>query len=74
MPELKRRVIPVEVNYECEDCGHGLLQAVGEEDSVSGEVLHECMICGTQRSFVGNRYPRIDYIGEDEVLRDSEDS
>jgi len=66
MPEVKREVRPIEVNYVCDACGNGMLAKAGEANPQSGEIAHRCMICNHAQSFVGVHYPRIDYIGADE--------
>lgn len=63
MPEIKRPVQTVEVNYLCDKCGHGMLEKSGDMDPQTGETPHHCMICGHIHSFKWVSYPRIDYIG-----------
>lgn len=67
MPEIKRKIVPVEVNYLCDKCGKGMMQACAETDD-KGMTEHECMICGARQSFQWQKYPRIDYIGENEAI------
>lgn len=69
MPEVKRVVKPVEVNYVCDKCEHGMMQKSGEMDSASGEIEHKCMICNHKQTFKWVSYPRIDYIAEEENLQ-----
>ena len=68
MPELKREVRPVEVNYLCDACGKGMMARAGERDPATGEIEHRCLICDHRQSFKGRAYPRIDYLGTDEKL------
>ena len=63
MPEIKRPVQTVEVNYVCDKCGHGMMEKQGEMDPRTGEVPHRCMICGDEKVFKWVSYPRIDYVG-----------
>lgn len=63
MPEIKRPVQTIEVNYVCDKCGHGMMQKQGEMDPSSGAVPHCCMICGDEKIFKWVSYPRIDYVG-----------
>ena len=63
MPEIKRAVQTVEVNYVCDKCGHGMMQSVGGMNQSSGEILHRCMICAAEQMFKWVSYPRIDYVG-----------
>lgn len=62
MPEVKRRVQPIEVNYVCDACGHGMMQKTADADPTSGETPHRCMICDHQQSFKWIHYPRIEYL------------
>lgn len=66
MPEIKRPVQPIEVNYLCDQCGHGMMARSGEQDEQSGDTPHKCVICGYSQNFQWVSYPRIDYIGVDE--------
>jgi uncharacterized cysteine cluster protein YcgN (CxxCxxCC family) len=66
MPEVKREVRPIEVNYLCDACGQGMLSRVGVADPATGEIEHRCLICDHQQTFVGEHYPRIDHVGIDE--------
>lgn len=63
MPEIKRPVQTVEVNYVCDSCGHGMVEKTGEIDPATGDAPHRCMICGAEHVFKWVSYPRIDYIG-----------
>ena len=65
MAEIKRPVVPIEVNYLCDSCGHGMMKNTGPADA-DGMVPHECVICGFKQAFKYQVYPRIDYIGEDD--------
>lgn len=67
MPEIKRPVKPIEVNYVCDQCGHGMMKSVAAMDPDTGIVPHKCMICGVERDFKWVSYPKIDYIGVDET-------
>ncbi len=66
MPEVKRPVQTIEVNYVCDKCEHGMMQKCGEINEDTGEVPHKCVICGHLQSFEWVSYPRIDYVGEGE--------
>ncbi len=66
MPEVKRVVRPVEVDYLCDACGKGMLEYVSEMDPETGAIEHHCMICDHKQTFNWKRYPRIEHIGEDE--------
>jgi len=68
MPEIKRPVQTIEVNYVCDKCGHGMMQKEGETNAHTGETLHRCMICGHEQTFKWVSYPRIDYIGVGEKI------
>ena len=68
MPEVKRLVQPVEVNYVCDKCGHGMMEKVGEANAQSGEIPHRCMICGYEQQFKWVSYPHLDYIGVGEKI------
>ncbi len=68
MPEIKRPVQTIEVNYVCDKCNHGMMQKVGEMDRQTGEHPHRCMICGHEHTFKWISYPRIDYVGVGEKL------
>lgn len=68
MPEIKRAVRTVEVNYVCDKCGHGMMQKIGHMDPSSGEILHRCMICAAEHVFKRISYPRIDYVGIEEKI------
>lgn len=66
MPEIKRLVQPVEVNYVCDKCGHGMMVSAGEMDPTTGEIPHKCMICSYRQVFKWVSYPKISYVGLDE--------
>ncbi len=68
MPENKREVRPVEVNYLCDACGQGMMAQCGDMDSSSGEIPHRCLICDHRQTFLWNSYPRIEHIGLDEKI------
>jgi hypothetical protein len=68
MPEIKREVRPVEVNYICDACGQGMMARSGAMDPASGEIEHHCLICNHQQTFLWREYPRIDHIGLDEDI------
>jgi predicted SprT family Zn-dependent metalloprotease len=68
MPEVKRPVKTVEVNYVCDACGHGMMEQRGESNLVTGENLHACVICGHEQVFKWVTYPRIAYVGEEESI------
>ncbi len=67
MPEIRRPVKTIEVNYLCDKCENGMMRGQGEVDLESGEMLHRCVICGHEQTFVDVCYPRIDYVGENEA-------
>ncbi|MDB6060386.1 MAG: hypothetical protein JWM78_489 [Verrucomicrobiaceae bacterium] len=68
MPEIKRPVQTVEINYVCDKCGHGMMHKSGETNPTSGETPHKCMICGAEQVFKWVSYPRIDHIGIGEKI------
>lgn len=68
MPELKREVKPVEVNYVCDSCGNGMMTPCGDMDPKTGNIDHRCMICDHQQVFQWRPYPRIEHIGMEEKL------
>ena len=68
MPEIKRPVKTIEVNYVCDACGHGMMEKKGELNPETGENPHACIICGHEQVFKWVTYPRIVYVGEDESL------
>ncbi len=74
MPEIKRPVQTIEVNYVCDKCGYGMMKKVSEMDSNTGDIMHECMICGHPQIFQWRSYPRINYIGLDESIDESTDT
>lgn len=62
MPEVKRPVQTIEVNYVCDKCNSGMMQKAGEVDPETGDCLHHCVICGYEMAFQWVTYPRIDYV------------
>jgi uncharacterized cysteine cluster protein YcgN (CxxCxxCC family) len=66
MPEIKRKVIPLEINYVCDSCGKGMMEKVGEMNPKTGEVKHQCIICSEPKVFKWTIYPRIEHIGKDD--------
>jgi hypothetical protein len=66
MGEIKRAVQPIEINYICDNCQHGMMKKSGEMNEDTGDILHNCVICGHQQTFQWIEYPRIDYVGEGE--------
>lgn len=66
MPEIKRLVRPVEINYICDACGKGMLEVCGEMDPATGDIEHRCLICDHRQTFQWHSYPRIDHVGIDE--------
>jgi hypothetical protein len=66
MPEVKREVRPVEVNYVCDACGQGMMARSGDMDRETGDIPHRCLICDHSHTFKWREYPRIDHIGLDE--------
>lgn len=67
MPEVRRPVQPIEINYLCDKCEHGMMQRCGEMDAETGIIPHQCVICGHRANFEWVHYPRIDYVGLDEA-------
>jgi len=67
MPEIKQEVRPIEVNYECDACGKGMMSPTGERDPATGTIEHHCLICNHEQSFQ-RPYPRIDYVEVDEKI------
>jgi DNA-directed RNA polymerase subunit RPC12/RpoP len=68
MPEIKREVRPVEVNYICDACSQGMMSRAGEMDAKTGAIEHRCLICDHRQTFKWREYPRIDHIGLDEQI------
>ncbi len=68
MPEVKREVRPVEVNYVCDACGQGMMAQSGQLDQETGNIEHSCLICDHKQNFQWRSYPRIDHIGFDEKI------
>jgi uncharacterized cysteine cluster protein YcgN (CxxCxxCC family) len=68
MPEVKRVVRPVEVDYLCDACGKGMMEHTSDMDPETGAIEHQCMICNHVATFSWKRYPRIEHIGEDEAF------
>ncbi len=68
MPELKREVRPIEINYVCDACSKGMMEACGDMDPKTGAIDHRCLICNHQQVFEWRPYPRIEHIGLDEKL------
>ncbi len=62
MPEIKREVKTVEINYVCDECGYGMMLQVAPRNEETGEVPHECAICGHGQIFKGVTYPHIAYL------------
>ena len=50
MGEIRRVVQPIEVNYICDQCEHGMMHKVGEMDESTGDIPHKCVICGHQQT------------------------
>jgi transcription elongation factor Elf1 len=65
--EVKRRVVPFEVNYVCDSCNNGMMEKTGEMNKSTGEIEHKCLICGAEHTFKWVSYPRIDYVGEEDL-------
>lgn len=68
MPEVKREVRPVEINYVCDACGQGMMSQSGPMDEATGNIEHRCLICNHQQTFQWRAYPRIDHVGVNETL------
>ena len=68
MAEIKREVKTIEVTYQCDACGQGMMARTGEMDPKTGEIEHRCMICDHQQTFKWREYLRIDHIGLDEKI------
>ncbi len=73
MPEIKRPVQTIEVNYVCDKCGYGMMKKTREMDPDTGDIQHECAICSHPQVFKWRSYPRIDYVGADESIDVTED-
>lgn len=65
MPEVKRPVKTIEVNYICDKCNNGMMQKCGDIDAETGDCAHRCVICNHEMSFKWVTYPRIDYVDAD---------
>ncbi len=65
MGEIKRAVQPIEINYVCDKCEHGMMNKAGEMDQTTGNIPHSCVICGHEQIFQWVSYPRIDYVDQD---------
>ncbi|MCB1699407.1 MAG: type II citrate synthase [Pseudomonadales bacterium] len=68
MPEVKREVRPVEVNYVCDACDQGMMSRCGDMDAITGDIAHRCLICNHEQIFQWREYPRIVHIGLDEDI------
>lgn len=66
MPEIKREVRPIEVNYVCDACGKGMMSQSGPMNEETGAIEHSCLICNHKQTFQWRPYPRIDHVGVDE--------
>ncbi len=62
MPEIKREVKTVEINYVCDECGYGMMRQLAPTNQETGETLHECAICGHKQTFKSVTYPHIAYL------------
>ena len=68
MPEIKREVRPVEVNYVCDAGGKGMMARCADMDPGTGAIEHRCLICDHRQTFHWREYPRIVHIGPDESI------
>lgn len=68
MPEIKREVRPIEINYLCDGCEQGMMTKSGEMDPKTGDIPHKCLICNHEQVFQWRAYPRIDHVGIDEKI------
>ncbi len=60
MPEVRRDVKPVEVNYLCDKCESGMVICT-DQSSASAKRPHKCVICGEHYEF-DKIYPKIVYV------------
>ena len=61
MPELKEKITPVKVTYQCDSCGNGEMKFNGGTLlSLPAQYTHACTNCGHQQSF-NKMYPTIEY-------------
>jgi hypothetical protein len=68
MPEIKREVRPVEVNYICDACGQGMMARSGEMDPKTGDIEHRCLICDHQQTLKASLTLRRDVWRENALL------
>lgn len=67
MPEVKRVVRPIEVNYICDACEQGMMEKIAPMNAETGDIEHKCMICDHHQIFQWKHYPRIEHVGENEA-------
>ena len=66
MPETVKPLLPVQINYTCDECGEGVMVVVPNkglslvDSRQAAETVHECSHCQHQQSFT-SRYPYIHY-------------
>jgi uncharacterized CHY-type Zn-finger protein len=65
MPEIKRPVRPLEVNYICDKCHHGMMVVDPAQAFEANNFNHSCVICGHQQTLASS-YPRYEFVGVDE--------
>ena len=68
MPEVKREVRPIEINYVCDACGNGMMAQTGPMDEATGDIEHSCPICDHKQTFKWRAYPHYDHIGLEEKI------
>ena len=68
LAEIKREVRTIEVTYQCDACGQGMMAKTGDMDKQTGDIEHRCMICDHAQMFQWQEYPRYDHIGLDEKI------
>ncbi|CAH0989934.1 hypothetical protein SIN8267_00005 [Sinobacterium norvegicum] len=62
MPETKRPVTPLEVNYICDKCNHGMMMEDPSQAVERQGIDHICVICGHQQT-LDSSYPRYEFVG-----------
>lgn len=64
--EVKRKVVPVEIDYLCPDCKEGYMRPTGIAYATSPmKYPHKCTHCGSERTFF-KEYPYVEFEYEDE--------
>ena len=62
MMEVKKKAIPIFVEYMCDECGEGMMYPDGNTTLATypPQYSHKCSICGNIKVFY-TQYPRIEY-------------